>query len=51
MNCFLKRFWAGPIAIFCSNYALTDWVRQSTAFIIQSVIIVVGHAFFLVDKF
>ena len=38
----------GPILILICSYVVPDYMRQFIAFIIQSVIIFLGHLFFLV---
>ena len=43
-----KRFWISPISIIIFNYGVEDYQRQYLAFIVQSVVAFLGHAFFYV---
>lgn len=43
-----KRFFLGPTLIIICSFAIPAYQRQSTAFIIQSILIFLGHGFFFV---
>jgi hypothetical protein len=43
------RFWAGPIVVLFSSFLIADHVREKVAFIVQSIIALLGHLYFMVS--
>lgn len=40
-------FWASPIVILCTNYVIAKYLQEKIGFIVQSLITLIGHVFFI----